>query len=133
MDFSSSGYMGGGVAVPDQVAPVQQVLDPSGGDDTVAIQAAIDAVSALPSVDGFRGMVLLNAGQFNISQPLKISTSGVVVSGSGSGDGGAVIALWESASRSGVSGCCLLLSAKLRIPAPEYVLQFVVQYLGSGL
>jgi hypothetical protein len=57
MDFSSSGYMGGGVAVPDQVAPVQQVLDPSGGDDTVAIQAAIDAVSALLSVDGFRGMV----------------------------------------------------------------------------
>src|SRR5215472_11625337 len=59
MDFSSSGYMGGGVVLPDQVAPVQQVLDPSGGDDTVAIQAAIDAVSALPSVDGFRGMVLL--------------------------------------------------------------------------
>jgi len=95
MDFSGSGYMGGGVALPDQAAPVQQILDPSGGDDTAAIQAAIDAVSALPLVDGFRGMVLLNAGQFNISQPLKISASGVVVSGSGSGDGGTVIALLD--------------------------------------
>jgi len=98
MDFSSSGYMGGGVALPDQVAPVQQVLDPSGGDDTAAIQTAIDAVSALPMVDGFRGMVLLNAGQFNISRPLKISASGLVVSGSGSGDGGTVIALSDNAA-----------------------------------
>src|SRR5579864_5184599 len=66
MDFSSAGYMGGGVALPDQDAPVQQILDPSGDDDTAAIQAAIDAVSTLPLQGGFRGMVLLDPGVFII-------------------------------------------------------------------
>src|SRR6516225_991777 len=31
------------------------------------------------------------------------------------------------------SSCGLLLNAKLRIPSSEYILQFVVQYHGSGL
>jgi hypothetical protein len=39
MDFSSAGYMGGGVALPD--VPVKQIVKPTGGeDDTAAIQAA---------------------------------------------------------------------------------------------
>ena len=47
MDFSHAGYMGGGVALPD--VPVKRTVEPSGGeDDTAAIQAAIDEVSALP-------------------------------------------------------------------------------------
>lgn len=96
MDFSSAGYMGGGVALPDGVAPVAWTLDPSGDDDTAAIQAAIDAVSALPLVDGFRGAVLLHAGQFNISSPLRIAASGVVVSGVGSDSNSTVIALIDN-------------------------------------
>jgi hypothetical protein len=98
MDFSNAGYMGGGVALPDRAAPVQQVLDPSGGDDTAAIQASIDAVSVLPLVNGFRGLVLLNPGQFNISNTIKIAASGVVLSGSGSGEGGTVIVLTDNGS-----------------------------------
>ncbi|HSV14107.1 MAG TPA: hypothetical protein VLI90_07600, partial [Tepidisphaeraceae bacterium] len=45
MDFSSAGYMGGGVALPD--VPVSVCVQPIGGgkDDTAAIQAAIDEVS----------------------------------------------------------------------------------------
>jgi hypothetical protein len=94
MDFSSAGYMGGGVALPDQAAPVQQMVEPSGDDDTDAIQAAIDAVSALPLIEGFRGMVLLDAGQFNISRTLHINASGVVLSGLGSSSAdGTVIAM----------------------------------------
>lgn len=93
MDFSSAGYLGGGVALPDQIAPVQQTLDPSGADDTAAIQGAIDAVSALPIVNGFRGMVLLGTGQFNISSTLHIGASGVVLAGMGSSADGTVIAL----------------------------------------
>src|SRR5262249_13069577 len=61
MDFSPAGYMGGGVALPS--VPVLQTVSPSGGDDTGAIQAAINAVSALaPDSNGFRGAVLLTAG-----------------------------------------------------------------------
>lgn len=89
MDFSSAGYMGGGVTLPD--VPVQQIVNPSGGDDTAAIQSAIDAVSALDSVDEVRGAVLLSPGVFSISGTLKITTSGVVLRGSGSGGDGTVI------------------------------------------
>ena len=46
LDFSYAGYMGGGVAIP--LAQVKKKVLPSGGDDTAAIQAAIDAVSQMP-------------------------------------------------------------------------------------
>src|SRR5262249_40487820 len=63
MDFSFAGYQGGGVALPS--APVQATVSPSGGDDTAAIQAAIDAVSALPlDTSGLRGTVQLTPGAF---------------------------------------------------------------------
>src|SRR5580704_14006310 len=63
MDFSTAGYMGGGVALP--MVPVQATIQPSGGpDDTRSIQAAIDTVSALPFQGGFRGTVLLAPGTF---------------------------------------------------------------------
>jgi hypothetical protein len=59
MDFSQAGYGGGGVRLP--VSPVAVTLAPSGGDDTPAIQAAIDQVSAMPpDARGFRGAVLLH-------------------------------------------------------------------------
>jgi hypothetical protein len=91
LDFSWAGYMGGGVAIPD--APVQQTVHPSGGvDDTAAIQAAIDAVAKLtPAVDGLRGAVLLSPGTFKLLGTLTLSTSGVVLRGSGSGGGGTVL------------------------------------------
>src|SRR5262249_11910397 len=90
MDFSWAGYMGGGVSLPN--LPVQRNISPSGGDDTSAIQAAINAVATLaPDANGFRGAVLLGPGTFNISSTLNIITSGVVLRGSGSGSGGTVI------------------------------------------
>ncbi|MFI5381918.1 MAG: hypothetical protein ACHRHE_21690, partial [Tepidisphaerales bacterium] len=83
MDFSFAGYMGGGVALPNP--PVQKTVDPSGGeDDSAAIQRAIDAVSAMPPVDGFRGAVLLGPGEFTCEAPLTIRVAGVVLRGSGS-------------------------------------------------
>src|SRR5438045_4012468 len=84
MDFWPAGYMGGGVAFPD--VPVKQTVKPSGGDDdTAAIQSAIDAVSAMKLEGKFRGAVLLAPGRFTCSRSLNISTSGVVLRGSGSG------------------------------------------------
>jgi len=89
MDFSYAGYMGGGVALPD--VPVKETVQPSGSaDDTAAIQAAIDRVSMMPLVEGFRGAVLLGPGTFNCAQPLTISASGVVLRGSGQGPAGTV-------------------------------------------
>lgn len=90
MDFSAAGYMGGGVALPD--VPVKQAIQPSGsGDDTTAIQAAIDAVSAMKPEGGFRGAVLLASGDFTCSRTINIAASGVVLRGSGSGPGGTTI------------------------------------------
>lgn len=89
MDFSSAGYMGGGVAIP--VVPGKITLSPSGGDDKSAIQNAIDKVSAMPMTDGFRGAVVLSAGTFKTSGPITISSSGVVLRGAGSGAQGTII------------------------------------------
>jgi hypothetical protein len=67
-DFSNVGYMGGTVPLPGTdgtpAVPVKAtVRPPAGGADAGAvIQAAIDQVSALPEVNGFRGAVLLRAG-----------------------------------------------------------------------
>src|SRR2546430_17183444 len=44
MDFSTSGYMGGGVALPDVSTVV--TVNPSGGDDTAAIKSAISSVAS---------------------------------------------------------------------------------------
>jgi hypothetical protein len=90
MDFSSAGYMGGGLALP--TVPVQRTVEPSGkGDDTAAIQAAIDGVAAMPLQGNFRGAVLLAPGIFICSNTIYIPTNGVVLRGSGSGVGGSTI------------------------------------------
>jgi hypothetical protein len=67
--------------------PVRQTVHPSGGDDSAAIQAALDAVAALPLRDGFRGAVLLGPGKYVCARSLALSGSGVVLRGSGSGLG----------------------------------------------
>lgn len=82
MDFSHAGYMGGGVALPN--VPVRRTVRPSGtGDDTAAIQAALDEVAALAPEGGFRGAVLLAPGTFTCAGTLSIAASGVVLRGSG--------------------------------------------------
>jgi len=89
VDFSYAGYMGGGVTIPS--LPVKKTVNPSGGDDTAAIQKALDEVSALPLTSGIRGAVLLAPGHFHCSQTLTIAASGVVLRGSGTNDAGTEI------------------------------------------
>jgi len=91
IDFSYAGYMGGGVALPS--FPVKKTVSPSGGDDSAAIQAAIDEVSALPVVAGVRGAVLLAPGHFRCNETLTIAASGVVLRGSGAGEAGTEVEL----------------------------------------
>jgi hypothetical protein len=90
-DFSSAGYGAPGTAPPVVAEAVRLAPQPGAG-DRAAIQAAIDAVSArpLPS-SGLRGAVVLAPGIYRLDGPLQISASGVVLRGSGSGDGGTVL------------------------------------------
>ncbi len=90
MDFSHAGYMGGGVALPN--VAVKKIVKPSGGaDDLQQIQAAVNEVSAMPLVNGFRGAVLLTASSFTCSGPIILSANGVVLKGSGMGKNGTTI------------------------------------------
>jgi hypothetical protein len=91
LDFSSVGYRGRGVElIPDNV-PTVAIVAPMAGDDTANIQGAIDAVSALPIVDGFRGTVLLSAGEYDIGTKVTIGASGVILRGIGRGAGETVL------------------------------------------
>lgn len=81
-DYSHAGYLGGGVEPP--LVPAVVVVSPVDGDDTVEIQRAIDHVSRQsPGPDGFRGAVLLEAGTYEVAEPIRITASGVVLRGWG--------------------------------------------------
>ncbi|MBA4065636.1 MAG: hypothetical protein C0501_18355 [Isosphaera sp.] len=89
-DFSAVGYKGGTVAIP--TVAVRATVNPGAGDDGARIQAAIDAVSAMPvGADGFRGAVLLTAGEYQINGSVQIRASGVVLRGAGDGTTGTVL------------------------------------------
>jgi len=101
-DFSLCGYKGGGVAIP--YVPVKATVFPQEGNDRARIQAAIDAVCALPlDANGFRGAVLLKAGTYEVNDgnipttsngwgnALLISKSGVVLRGEGQGPDGTIL------------------------------------------
>lgn len=81
-DFSFVGYMGGGVALPD--VPNEEILEPRSGDRKEDIQSAIDRIAAqVPDENGFRGVVLFKSGQYEISGPIYIQSSGIVLKGEG--------------------------------------------------
>ncbi|MEL7238383.1 MAG: hypothetical protein AAGK78_05930, partial [Planctomycetota bacterium] len=87
LDYTAAGYAGG-AALPDAMS----LVDPSavmtvprvGGDNRANIQSAIDQIAALPINDsGYRGIVQLEAGQYDISDGLNINASGVILRGVG--------------------------------------------------
>ncbi len=88
MDFSSVGYQGGTVPLPDYTTLGVPIINvsPLAGDNTASLQAAINQVSALPmNSNGFRGAIVLAPGNYNISAGLSINASGVVLHGAGDG------------------------------------------------
>jgi hypothetical protein len=91
-DFSNAGYMGGGVALPTNIAVKETVMPADSGDDGARIQAAIDAVGALPlDGAGVRGAVLLKKGMYRIAGSIVVNKSGVVLRGEGQGTDGTVL------------------------------------------
>src|SRR5206468_9625960 len=90
LDYTSVGYKGGGVPIPD--VPVKATISPVPGDNTANIQAAINTVKALPlDTNGFRGAVLLTAGEYPCSNTITINASGVILRGVGSDTNGTVL------------------------------------------
>jgi hypothetical protein len=89
-DFSYCGYKASNNAIPNGLVKV--VVPVAAGDATLRIQSAIDYVASLPTdADGFKGAVLLQKGTYNVEGQLKISSSGVILRGSGMGAGGTVL------------------------------------------
>ena len=92
LDFSDVGYKGRGTELIPNNVPNVQIVSPVAGDDTASIQAAINAVAAMPlGADGFRGAVLLNAGDYDINTQLTIGASGIVLRGVGDNSGQTVL------------------------------------------
>jgi hypothetical protein len=90
-DFSTAGYAGGGVAIPD--VPVKMRVEAAGDQDATArIQSAIEDMSKLPlDENGIRGAVLLGPGKYRIAGTINLDVSGVVLRGSGSDAAGTVL------------------------------------------
>ena len=123
-DFSNVGYYGGVVGRPNVATKV--TVAPGAGDDTALVQAAIDQVEALPlGADGFRGAVLLTAGEYQISGQLTIQASGVVLRGVGDSLTGTVLRATGTTQRTLVkatgSGARVTVSGTTRNFADKYV------------
>jgi|HubBroStandDraft_6_1064221.scaffolds.fasta_scaffold117466_2 hypothetical protein len=90
-DFSTAGYGGGGVPIPN--VPVRATLDPApAGDDTPRIQAAIDLLAKQPAdASGMRGALLLKAGVYRIAGTIQVNASGIVLRGEGTDEHGTVL------------------------------------------
>jgi hypothetical protein len=130
MDFSSAGYMGGGVALPN--VPVVRTVKPSDrSDDTAAIQAAINQVAALPLSGQFRAAVLLAPGTFVCSNALYIPASGIVLRGSGSGAGGSTIKMY-GARHTAIATGMRRDRAMMRAPIDEEDLPAQGESTGAG-
>lgn len=79
MDFSTCGYHASEQAIPN--VPAVYTIPASNPE---YIQQAIDKLSSQKlNKQGFRGAILLQAGEYHITSPLRISVSGIIIRGAG--------------------------------------------------
>ena len=124
IDFSHAGYGGGGQAIP--AVSTRLRVGPGPGDDRARIQAALDLVATLPlDGQGFRGAVLLDPGEYQIADSLRIRRDGVVLRGSGPETGGTVLVATGTSRRAliqvGGSGAPAEIAGSRRAVAEAYV------------
>jgi pectin methylesterase-like acyl-CoA thioesterase len=124
MDFSYAGYRGGGVRIPSPAVKV--TVSPSGGDNTEVIQKAIDEVSKMKLINGFRGAVLLKPGTYNCEKTININACGVVLRGSGSGENGSII------NMTGKPHNCISVRANVEYKQAGQPVTFAGVYVPSG-
>lgn len=85
-DFSHCGYEASATAIP--MVATRLSLTPSGSDDTLRIQAALNQLASMPpDASGWRGALQLSAGRFEVAGSLLLVGNGCVLRGTGSGDG----------------------------------------------
>jgi autotransporter-associated beta strand protein len=100
-DFSMVGYGAGLRSMPNNI-PGLITVNPVAGDNTAAIQSAINFVASQPvQPNGYRGAVVLGPGQFNVNGIINVNASGVVIRGSGIGDNPAAATWIVSQDRTG--------------------------------
>jgi len=81
-DFSQVGYKKGS-ALPNVETKI--TLNPSGKDDTQAIESAINSIAKMPlNLNGFKGALLLKKGTYYVSKTITLVDSGIVIRGEGS-------------------------------------------------
>jgi hypothetical protein len=90
-DFSHAGYKNGNEDIPnyqpsaDRIKTVNPLADANANNAT-NIQNAINEVAKLtPDANGFRGVVQLSAGRYNVDGQINLNASGVVLRGAGRG------------------------------------------------
>jgi hypothetical protein len=89
-DFSYCGYKASEQPIP--MVAVKVIVPVAKGDATLRIQSALDYVASLPAdASGFRGAVLLEKGNYEVTGRLRITASGVVLRGSGMQENGTTI------------------------------------------
>jgi len=89
-DFSMAGYKNGKQPLPDVATmfDASRIINvtPTGGDDTAQIQSAINSLTQLNfNSAGYRGVVQLSAGQFNVADQIRLNASGIILRGVGDG------------------------------------------------
>ncbi len=89
-DFSYAGYNASSTPIP--VVPAKLIVEPGLSDATQLLQSAIDHLSTFPlDESGFRGAILLKAGNYRLTGRLSVHTSGIVIRGEGFGENGTVL------------------------------------------
>ena len=83
MDYSTCGYHASECPLPEYDFTYR--IDCDGSKDySDIIQQAVDRIASLkPNKTGIRGAILLGEGTFDISKPIRITASGIVLCGSG--------------------------------------------------
>ena len=86
-DFSQAGYKNGQdipvVDMPERTVMISPLADPN-ADNTKHIQEAIDKAGAFsPDANGFRGIVYLTAGFYNVDGTINLKYDGVIMRGEG--------------------------------------------------
>lgn len=100
-DFSFAGYKNSNEPLPK--VPTVITLSPLPGDNYDQIQNAIHKLIEYPLTNGFRGAILLKAGDYGISKEIKIQSSGIVLRGEGQGNNGTKITIQSKFTTKNIS------------------------------
>ena len=110
LDFSMVGYGEGKRAIPDDL-PALTRIGPVAGDNRQHIQNAINFAASQPlQANGFRGVVELGPGKYDVNGQINITASGIVLRGAGAGDSLATNTHIVSQNRTGSVGSTPVIS-----------------------